>query len=359
MRRRTRGPSAGSAARLRVPVLGVFALGFLIAFPGPSSGAAAVQAAPKREKTVLHVDDLGRERRLPWPLERVAVLGGGAAEITCALGCSDRIVARSAWLNWPGSLASVPSIGTPSFPNLELLWQIKPDAVIADTHFHETAGQMEAVGVPVIFLNGYAFRDVPAAIAALARLYGCPESGGRLTACLKGLEALLETRLAGLSIHARPGVFQGFGGDLLRTFGRNSGRCFVEAAGGRNVAENLPLPFQRVSPEWVVAEAPDHLLIGADLRGVDDGISTAEPIDRLRQEVMSRPGIRGLACVRQGRVYLIDHRIGYGLRTLIGALHLAKAIHPERLSGIDPQAVHASVLEAFFGVDLDGRYFYP
>ena len=302
---------------------------------------------------------MGWERTIKRPIRRAMVLGGAATETVWALGAGDRIIARSDWTNWPPALESRPSIGSVVTPNLELIWKLKPDLIIADTHFYNTAAKMESLGIPVVFMNGYFQGQVRSLVQALARLFDQEDRGRELNGFLDRQLRLLDMRLGDLAPEERPRVFLGSGRQLYFTSNDKRGRQIIPLAGGRNISDSLPLPYQRVSAEWIVDQAPDHLALSADLTGVGFKVPDREYMAALRQEAMNRPGVRGLKCMTQGRFYLYNSRIGYGLRTLIGALHLARAFHPDRMAGVDPRAIHQEMLTRFFGLEMDGTYFLP
>ena len=328
---------------------------------GPASGQSAVepQVLAGPEGAFRLVDHFGRERVVNRPVKRVIVLGGAAAETIWALGGGDTIIARSEWTNWPPPMEERPSIGSPSHPNLELIWRLKPDLVIADSHFYATAERVESLGVPVVFLNGYVQPQVRGMVQALGQLFERPAEADRLMRFLDHLSGLLADRVGGLAPSERPRVFMGFSGQLYFTSNRKSGRRLIGLAGGINIADSLPLPYQRVSAEWVVDQAPDHLVLGADLTRIGFKVPGPEYMAALKREILNRPEMRGLKCAAQGRVHLINYRIGYGLRNLIGAVHLAKSFHPRLMSGVDPRAIHRKMLDRFFGLDLEGTYFLP
>ena len=47
-------------------------------------------------------------------------------------------------------------------PNQELIWALKPDVIVVDMHFVESAPFMERMGVPVLFLSAVHIEDIPA-----------------------------------------------------------------------------------------------------------------------------------------------------------------------------------------------------
>jgi iron complex transport system substrate-binding protein len=48
-----------------------------------------------------------------------------------------------------------------------------------------------------------------------------------------------------------------------------------------------------------------------------------------------------------------------GIRYPVGLLYWAKWFHPSLFEDIDPAAVHAQLIQQFFGVTLEGVHAYP
>ena len=306
-------------------------------------------------------DDLGRSRRISASPTRVVVLGGFAAETLCALGLGERIVARSEWVTWPPAAAEKPSLGSHLQPNLELLAALGPELVIADPHFYSgIAARMEQIGAPVLFLKGYDLSDLRPAVLKLGRIFDRTNRAERLVSFAEKHLALVKGRLSGLPRAARPKAFYGFGKEVFFTYSDKSRHPhLLRLAGGENVAAGLPAAVSLVSPEWLVAADPQVMVLSARLQNLGFRVADRPHMAALWQRMAGRPGLRGLACVRQGRFHIINSRLVYGPRAAIGLLHLAKWLNPEVFADLSPEKIHAEFLAEFYNLPLSGAYVYP
>jgi len=346
------------------PIRGAFILAMvlgcvlLLQSPGWSSTRPAGQGA--RPELVIQ-DDLGRSRRIPASPGRVVALGGFAAETLSALGQGGRIVARSEWVTWPPIAAEKPSLGSHLQPNLELLAALRPDLIIADLHFYSsTAARMEKVGAPVLFLQGYKLGDLRPAVLKLGRIFDRMDRAQRLVSFTEKYLSLVRNRLSGLPRTAKPKAFYGFGQEAFFTYSdKSSHPHLLRLAGGENVAADLPAAVSLVSPEWLVAADPQVMVLSARLRNLGFRVADRPYMALLWQRMAGRPGLRGLTCVRQGRFHLINSRLVYGPRAVIGLLHLAKWLHPALFASLAPEKIHAEFLAEFYNLPLTGAYVYP
>ncbi len=350
----------GSMNIIRRALLGAAAvLIFLAGAPAWGGSTTEPRVMPDPSGNFKMIDYFGRERLIKRPIRRAIVLGGAAMETVWALGAGDLVVARSQWTNWPPAMAQRPCIGSSSRPNLELIWKLQPDIILADGYFFGPLQLIESLGVPVVSVNGYFQAKVKGMVRALGQLFERTDRAEELLDAIDRLSDLLADRVGGLNDLDRPKVFMGYGQQFYITSNAKRGRRLISLGGGINIADALPFPWQRVSAEWLVAQAPDYLVIQADAGRIGYRVPDRDFMVAHQREVMSRPGLRSLSCTAKGRVLLIDNRITYGLRNLIGALHLAKAFHPDLMADIDPLETHRKLMDRFFGMEMDGCYFFP
>lgn len=316
-------------------------------------------AVPARAAGQTVTDTLGRQRQVPLPLTRVVALGVFAGEALCALGAGQAIVGRSQWVVWPPALRRLPSLGQPEQINLELLLELRPQAVIADSHFLGAARVIEAAGIPMLFIDGFHLADVSPGLKLLGRWFNRQQRAERLARFLDQREHMIRSRVAGLSQDQRPLVFSGFGRGILRTYSDLAGEHLLTVAGGRNLAGGLPVMIPRISVEWLLQQDPDFVLLTADLNQTGFQAVERSRLAVLWQEAASRPGIRRLRAVKEHHLYIYDGRLGYGLRSIIKALYMAKWFHPDLFKDLDPAAEHRRLVAGFFGLELQGAFVYP
>ena len=108
-----------------------------------------------------------------------------------------------------------------------------------------------------------------------------------------------------------------------------------------------------------VAAEPDFMVLSPNLAKYSYDVPGADAMAAIWYDAASRPGIRRLPLVGNGRLIMLNARLGYGLRAFIGAVYLAKRFHPDLFVHLNPKAVHAEFLKRFFDLNLEGSYIYP
>jgi len=108
----------------------------------------------EESQTIFLTDEDGRNVTVPLNPERIVCLSPGAAEVLCALGAQDRIVAITGDCNKPASLKTAESVGESGREaDIERILEIRPDLVIAKTGalFPESdEKKLTDYGIPVL-----------------------------------------------------------------------------------------------------------------------------------------------------------------------------------------------------------------
>lgn len=353
-----------NSTRLRCRCLAILACLCLVLSAAATAAAEAQQKpassqAPQTMQT--WTDDKGRVRKVPWPPRKIVVIGGSRSplEMICALGKTDMIKSRAEWSMWPPAMAKIPSIGRRPQINMELLLRCKPDFVIANSLFQQNIGHIESVGIPVLIFEPMGLEETPPLIKKMGRLFNCPERARALSAYVSRYLNLLNERLKDLKPEQRPKVFMGRGRQVYYPSFTKGYRGVVEYAGGRNIVNTLSSPYQAVSPEWLMEQNPDYLVIAPSLRGWGFQIPTKKIMQSFWNDVFHQPGVKILPLSKQDHLLLVDGRLCWGLRAFIGALYMAKKFHPSLFGDIDPTEVHRDFLKRFFNLELQGDYVYP
>jgi len=282
--------------------------------PGVDRGSALPQALFPLEVR----DSYNRRVRLSTPPRRVVSCAPNMTEIVFYLGEGKRIVGRTDWCNWPEEAQRIPSVGGLQDPNIERIVQLKPDLVLASSHFQkETVELLESVGIPVyVGLAGREYEEVYHLIRSVGLLLGIPEMADEK---VKDMQDQMERiRKKTEAIPNKPRVYYmiSFGDEGDYTAGSDTHIAqLIRWAGGRNVGDVIR--GWRFSVEGLVKEDPDMILVRQG-GGIPLQLKNLSPYKELR-------------AVREGKVYEIDidsiDRMGP--RNVEGLRYLSKVIHPE------------------------------
>nr|WP_231489501.1 cobalamin-binding protein [Halomonas saliphila] len=211
---------------------------------------------------VCAIDDRDREVCLPAPASRIAALSPGATELVYAAGAGEKVVAVVAYSDYPPEARDVPSVGSHTRMDLETLVSLRPDLVIGWTTGNppEQLETIEALGMPVFYIEPREFEDVSGAIERLARLAATREEGERAAEEFRTGMAELAERYA----DAEPvSVFYQVWDEPLMTINDEHliGKVLT-LCGGVNVFGELSRLVPRIGDEAVLDADPEAILAG-------------------------------------------------------------------------------------------------
>ena len=299
--------TAGARSRgsVRIPVI-VLAL-VMAAAAALLAWRAATGISPRR-----------RAQDEPGGARTIVSLAPSITEIVFSLGAGDRLVGVTDACDYPPQAQQLTTVGPFVHPNLERILALEPDMVIAGGPMPRGKDRLFASsGIQVVVVSIRGLGDVFTAIETIAEATGQAEEGAELIAGLNEKLAGLPAPLA-----TRPTVFFEIWNDPLTSPGRNSFLTeVVEKAGGRSITADLPGDYVRVSPDFVLQQDPDVIVMGymtgsgsgiaalkkrigwAELKAVESGMV----LDDLDSDVLLRPGPRLVDAIEElaGRLALV------------------------------------------------------
>jgi len=336
---------------------------FMMLLAGCGKNAPSQTSQAQKKQTITIVDEENRAVEVPCPPERIACLSPSVAEVICALGEAGKIVARGDDAAFPPVLQEKPSVGTTQAVNIERLLAQKPDVVVlrAGTLTKpEIMEKIEAAGIPVVKFWSIELDTVLPMIEQMGKMLNKEAKAAELAGFIQKYQETVEKRLANLKTEEKPQVFfQTMGHMHMTNSGDTAGHRRIVAAGGRNIAADEKVRTPQVSAEWVLERNPDVIVHSYMKASKTINPPSPEELKKLREEIMSEPGLKKTKAVKNNRVYVIDTRLITGPRSVVGLLYFAKWFHPELFKDIDPAAVHREMLKRFYNLEVDGSWVYP
>lgn len=209
-------------------------------------------------------DALDRKVCIAGSVERVVSLSPGATELLFSAGAGEKLVAVSAWSDYPPEAGELPQVGNSNRLDLEAIVALEPDLVVAwvDGNSASQLAKIEALGIPVFWLKPRTFEHIASAVERLALLSGDETAGaGRAAAFLAGIAQLRERYQEAAPVR----VFYQVWHEPLMTINDEEliGRA-IRLCGGDNVFGHLPRLVPRISTEAVLEANPDAILSGGE-----------------------------------------------------------------------------------------------
>jgi len=253
------------------------------------------------------------------PFERIVALTPSSVEIIYALGAEDRLVAVSAYADYPPrAREEKPSAGGIVNPDIERIVSLNSDLVICNPS-EMAKRKFAALGIELAEIPDETLDDVAASFTRIGELVGKPEDGRALSARLiSAVEAARERTKARGKVRAL--VVIGYE-PLWVAGGAGFLNELLTAAGGSNAAGAVTKDFYAIDFERVIAAAPECII---DLTLEDAGDEKARA--KVRRFWRRFDSIPAVAC---GRIEFIDSDLLTipGPRLVDGLGKLEKALH--------------------------------
>lgn len=325
--------------------------GALVAVP-LALGAAA------EARTVT--DSAGRAVEIPDVVTRVFAAGPPAAVLLYAV----KPEAMIGWVRQPRpqdlpflieAVRNLPTLGqitgAGDVVNVETIVAERPDLILdfgtINDGYVDLANRVQAqTGVPYILIDG-SFAATPEALRLVGDILGVPAQGEALAAYFEAALAEVDRVLATVPAEARPQIYMARGATGLQSGTRGSiNMAIIERVGAVNVVDSTGGGLVTVSPEQVIAWAPDTILtLDATFAG----------------EVAGRPEWQTVPAVANGRVLLApDTPFGFldippSLNRIVGLYWSLTKLYPDAAS-FDLRAKIREFYELFYHVTpTDGQ----
>ena len=312
-----------------------------------------------KEKELTIVDTADRIVTVKKPVERIVVVSGHSAEAVKLCGAIDKIVGTSKGIQEKKSyyfseLIGKPTVGGWFVEDYEAITSLEPDIVITYVRWppiSEVEEKLNPFGIAVIALEFTNPKILREEITKLGYILDEKENAREYNDWCKKYENSIKSFVDELTEEEKPRVFlevrfKSLG--VISTYGSGSKaniRCTT--AGGRNIAVNLPA-YPKVDAEWILEENPDVIIKYGPT--VIWGWDNTEELEKLLNEIKSRPGWNNINAVKNGRVYVVVNEITEGPDSIVGLAYWTKIFHPE-FNLVDPEDIYREYLNEFLDIE--------
>jgi iron complex transport system substrate-binding protein len=289
-------------------------------------------------------DTEGRAIQLNEPAQRIVVCGADIAKVLVMIGANDQIVGVTSAVKSSPQIKEVMAnkdlVGDD--PNVEKILSLDPDIILLySSSKPANIEQIKKINTTIGFFDCYKLENLSSDILSIGKLTGKEKQSAELVTNIDGIIHLVKERTANLSESEKPKVYFEWG-DYTAMGSNSGGDILIRTAGGRNIAGITSLQWVQVSPDWIIAEDPDVVI---KVLKPDVELSAFQTkFDTL----VTRTGMNQVSAIRMNRTYVISQQALYGPQSAIGLLYMAKILHPDRFSDIDPE-YYSEMIDTRFG----------
>ncbi len=330
-----------------------------------------------QKESFSFTDALGREITVKLPLERIVVVNTSVAIILRAIGVDieKKVVGVTHYVRqnpqfWP-RLKDKPGIRFTS-PSYEILAELNPEAVFfyKSSPLYTNGETLKTLGIKSIYLDAFDPRTLDKDILLLGKLFGKEKQAQKLVEWCRSWEQKVTDRIAGIPPEDRARVFyyiypeSNLDKGIYRTCSRNeSSHGLLEKAGAVNVAAGLPLDRTNAGAEWIMEQNPDVILagvVGKNYTGYSaDPATSRKNLDAMRQRLMKDKAFSRTRAGKTGKVFVHAQDLKQGPAYVMGIVHIAKYLYPDRFKDIDPDLVAAQYYQKWCGLPYQGIFVSP
>jgi iron complex transport system substrate-binding protein len=262
-------------------------------------------------------DSYNRKVTIDKEPQRIISVAPNITEIIFSLGMGNKLVGRTDYCDYPEQVKSIPSVGTIEAPSIEKIVELKPDVVIASTHFNkETVEKLEQLNIKVLLLYGQeSFDGVYETIEKVGQVINAQDKAEKIVSTMKAKVQEIVNKVKNAN---KPKVYYVIGYGQYGDYTAGKGTFIsqmIEMAGGTNVANDVE--GWKYSIERLVEHNPDILICSKYFDS--------------KKGIMQTNGYKDLDAVKNGKLFEIDNNLldRQGPRLADGLEELARIIHPE------------------------------
>ncbi|KGM95555.1 ABC transporter substrate-binding protein [Clostridium novyi A str. 4552] len=262
-------------------------------------------------------DSYNREVVINKEPKRIISIAPNITETIFALGMGNKLVGRTDYCDYPKEAKNIISIGSLTQPNIEKIVELKPDVVIASTHFKkDVLTKLEKMNIKVVVLYGpETFDGVYDTINKVGEVMNAKSEANKLVLDMKNKVNSITDKVKNKT---KPKVYYVVSYGKMGDF-TSGGNTFIgnmiEMAGGNNVASDVK--GWKYSIEKLVEKNPDIIICSKYFDA--------------KKGIQQTPGYKDLKAVKDGKLVEIDNNLldRQGPRVVDGLEELSKIIHPE------------------------------
>lgn len=267
-------------------------------------------------ENISSIDDAKQNITLAKPAQRIVTLAPSLTELAFAAGAGDKLVAVSAYSDYPLIAKKLPQVSNASGVSFESLLTLKPDLVLAWKSGNRAADlqRIRDFGIPVFAIEVERMNDVPRALRNIGLLAATSHTSERAAAEFQNqIDAL---RMANT---AKPKVsvfFEISREPLMSVNGDHAISEILRLCGGENVfATMAPLVF--VAPiEALFSKQPEAIIYTAS--------SASEKMPSHRYRDLTASGAKRIYRIPADPILRASPRMAEGAANVCAALDQAR-----------------------------------
>lgn len=323
----------------------------------------AASAQDTEQKTITIIDELGREVSLKAPVKAVYPDLWYQTEIVRAIGAGDAIVAidqtsnpnkNKANKDYFAQFANLPDAGNFNGPNWETIATSGAEVFFArrNSPWQDAVEKLTPFGIQVVVVSTWDPKVLRAQLPNIGKIFGAEKGAADLAQLYDDIDEVLTERLKGVEPKT---VYFENNADFVTSLPGSGWHDTIVLGGGKNIFGDIAIAdtgsasvhTYTVDPVEIISRNPDVIIHN----GVDGQASGYAPWDKEQltgqlDRIVNRAGWDAIKAVQEKNVFVFNNFFFSALGKQIGALAVAKWLHPDRFADVDVDTYFSRWLEA-------------
>lgn len=251
-------------------------------------------------------------------------------EVIALLGLTDSLIAVDDFSDWPQAVNTLPKLGPDLSIDLDALEALQPDIVLSSLSVPGMEKNVEGLkerGIPQLVLNANSLDEIIEEVRLIGKMCGVENRAEEVATTYE--EKRRELHTISQSIDHHPSLYWEWWPNPIFTPGKVNWLTEIsQLAGGRNAFEDVELASIMTDFDDVKNRNPDYIF----LSWVGVAYERINP-----KVVLKRDGWQEMDAVKNERIFKMEEWLYCrpSPRLLIGAIQLAKRIHPEAYAHVE------------------------
>lgn len=324
----------------------------------------SVQSAPKQVKNnaIQFIDSNGNTVTLPKIAERIVSTDSDSTEMLIAIGAKDKIVGVTDTVAKNPLLMSqlprnVSNIGNWQNPDVETILTLKPDVVISYSGVSKPKNidKITAANLTIVYLDCYKMNALASDARALGAITGNTIQAEDYAQFLEKYLNSVKNTTSVLDSGQKPSIYWESYSDYTTVGKGAGGDIMINISGGTNIAGDNATTYPRINSEWIISKDPSYIIKMISPTNMTSG----QDLSKLQSSIQKRPGMEKVDAIKNNKVYVMSGSIAFGPRAVVGLLYMAKILHPDQYTGVDPAKVLDEYSQKFLPGSNQGVFLYP
>nr|WP_319540656.1 ABC transporter substrate-binding protein [uncultured Methanospirillum sp.] len=315
------------------------------------------------------------------PVERLITLDRMIAENAQVIGVGEKIVGIDKNTVNRGvilpEISKVKNLGAAEEPDIEAMVALKPDLVVNNQYFdEEVMKKLQSAGLtPLAMIYHGDIQNSLGYSKMLGYLTGSKDTANEYVDWMGGTLGGIHDKLSDLSqdektkviyLYPRKNGALGSGGNdcpTIKTLQFLGADTMTEDTKDTKGKVMDTASYFEIDPEVVIKKNPQAIVMEDFDEALGYGYTDKAAAQAELERVESRAGFNKVDAVKNNKVYLLDVNI-VSHSNCLGALYMAKALYPDKLTDVDPYTIHQEYVTRFLklpnlDVKKDGIFIYP